>query len=189
MFKKIIIINDDKDLNIFYNKLIIYRSIFYINTKFYSNDKRIEDIVEALNIKSWTRRIDYVYDKACFYVDEYWKDKNICGFKNNKCYTQQEPNCSYRNGCCRRCYYQSNKGCVTSNLTCKLYYCTEVTKRYKVILFDDIKILNLFNFRQRTILKHDYFSSREEVLMDLYISSMIIFAVRILWRFFRKNIV
>ena len=140
-------------------------------------------------IEKRKKRIAYIYDSACNYIDNYWKGKNICGFKNNKCYTQQYKGCKYKNGCCRRCIYQSNKGCTTSNLTCKLYYCTEVRKRYKVPTFKDIKILKKLSIRQRIILKHDYFSSREEVLTDLYIGSITIFIIRLLYRYIRKNIV
>ena len=189
MHKKEIIIKNDKDLKKFYKKIKLYKSILYINTKFFTKNKKIKDIIEALNIKSRNKRIRYVYDNACNYIDIYWKGKNICGFKNNKCYTQNKPNCKYTNGCCRRCFYQSEKGCTTSNLTCKLFYCTEVTKRYKVPTIDDIKILKLLSLRQRIILKHDYFSNREEVLMDLYINSITIFTIRILLRFITKNIV
>ena len=189
MFKKEIIINNDDDLKKFYKRIKIYKSVFYIKTKFTTKNNKIKSIIEALNIKSRNKRITYVYDNACKYIDNYWKNKNICGFKNNKCYTQQKLDCKYQNGCCRRCLYQSDKGCTTSNLTCKLFYCTEVTKKYKVPTMNDIKILKVLSLRQRTILKHDYFSSREEVLMDLYINSITIFTIRIILRYIIKNIV
>ncbi|MBR3161497.1 MAG: hypothetical protein IKF19_02045 [Bacilli bacterium] len=188
MFIKKIVINSDSDLKSFYRKLFIYKSFLYLGVKFVSDDERLKDIVKALNIKNRIKRIDYVYDSACSYVDDYWNDKNICGFVNNKCHTQKGKNSKFENGCCRRCFYQSNKGCITSNLTCKLYFCEEVKKRYTVPTYKDIKILKLLTFRQRIVLNHDYFSSREEILMDLYIGSVIIFLIRLLFRYAVKNI-
>ena len=143
-------------------------------------------IKEAREIKNRKERIAFIYDKACEILDSQFKGINVCGFLNNKCYSQQ---CNkYTNGCCRKCIYHSNNGCITNNLTCKLFYCGEVTKRYKVLEFKDLKILKLLSLRQRIILKHDYFSSREEVLRDLYIGSLFIFVIRLIFRY-RKNII
>lgn len=52
---KIVLINDDNDYHKFLNKLKIYKSIFYYNTKFIienNSDSNIEPIVTALNIKN-----------------------------------------------------------------------------------------------------------------------------------------
>ena len=167
----------------------VYKKIFYSSTIFKSNNKELKDIVTALNIKKRKERITFIYDSCCKKIDDFSKNKNMCGFKTNKCYTQQYKGCKYNNGCCRRCIYQSPKGCTTSNLTCKLFNCSEVRKRFKVIEYNDLDLLKLLTFRQRTILKHDYFSSREEVLKDLYIGSITIFTFRLLYRYIRKNIV
>ena len=66
------------------------------------------------------------------------------------------------------CIYQGKKRYMTKNLTRKLFTCSEVEKRYKIIKFDDLKILKFLSFRNRIILKHDYFSKREDVINDLY---------------------
>ena len=96
--------------------------------------------------------------------------------------------CKYKNGCCRRCLYQSNKGCTTSNLTCKFFYCEKVKQKHKILTMDDIKILRCFSCRQREIVRHDYFSSREEVISDLYVGSLIIFTIRIIFRNMKRII-
>ena len=189
MKRKIINIKNKNDLIKFYNNLKWYKTLFYKNTLFETRNKELQDIIEALNIKKRNKRIEYIYNSACKKVDDFCKDKNMCGFKNNKCYTQQYKGCKYKNGCCRKCIYQSSKGCTTSNLTCKLFNCSEVRKRFEVLEFNDLKILKLLSIRQRIILKHDYFSSREEVLKDLYIGSLFIFVVRLIYRYIRKNIV
>lgn len=178
-----IVVNNKKELEKLYKKLFIYKSVIFSFCKFNIKGKyeEVKIINNALNIKSRRKRIKYIYDKACEMVDDNFKDiKNPCGFKCNKCYTQYNTN-NY-NGCCRLCRFQSNTGCLTKNLTCKLFYCTEVRKRHKFIEFDDLKILKLLSIRQRIILKHDYFSSEKEVLSDLYFSSLILFSIRLIFR-------
>ncbi len=126
---------------------------------------------EIITIDSNTR-IAYIYDSACNYIDNYWKGKNICGFKNGQCFVQQKKDNGKYDGCCRCCKY-NNHGCTTSNLACKLFNCSEVKDRYKVYKYEDIKILKLLNLRQRELVRSDYFSTREEVLKDLYSRSFL----------------
>lgn len=180
MRSKEIVINNDKDLNKFYRRLKFYKLFFYKNTIFKSNNEEIKPIIRALNIKNRKDRITYIYDYACSYVDDYMKkqNKNPCGFKNCRCYTQHYKGCPYKNGCCRRCIFQSEKGCITSNLTCKLFYCSEVKKRYKTLSINDIKILKLFGLRQKEMIKSGYFISRESYINNLYIGSIILFTLK-----------
>ena len=188
MIKKEIVINSEKNLDKFYKKVKFYKSIVYKFTFFYSDNDEIGDIIEALNIKNRYKRISFIYDNVCSIIDSYVANKNFCGFKNHKCLTQQKEGCKYKNGCCRRCLYQSNKGCTTSNLTCKFFYCEKVKQKHKILTMDDIKILRCFSCRQREIVRHDYFSSREEVISDLYVGSLIIFTIRIIFRNMKRII-
>ena len=181
---KIIKINDEAALDKFYQKLFFYKRFWYKKTTFVleSNYEELKPIIKALNIKKRKPRITYIDDKACKQIDNHYQNKNICGFKNNKCYVQQKLNNGTINGCCRMCMYQSKKGCQTKNLTCKLFTCSEVEKRCQVIKFDDLKILNLLSLRNRMILKSDYFSKREDVINDLYYGSILIWTIRIVFR-------
>ena len=178
------VINDKAALDNFYRKLFFYKSFIFKKTTFTVETKyeQIKPIIKALNIKKRKDRITYIYDEACRQIDNHYKNKNICGFKNNKCYVQQKLNNGTINGCCRLCKYQSEKGCKTVNLTCKLFTCSEVEKRCKIITFDDLKILNLLSYRNKMILKSDYFSKRENVIKDLYYGSVILWAIRIIIR-------
>lgn len=181
---KLIKINNQTALDKFYRKLFFYKSFIFKKTKFTveTNYEEVKPIINALNIKKRKERIIYIYDEACKQIDNHYKNKNICGFKNNKCYVQQKLQNRTINGCCRMCLYQSTKGCTTKNLTCKLFTCSEVEKRCKVIKFDDLKILNLLSFRNRMILKSDYFSKREDVIKDLYYGSFFLWTIRIVIR-------
>lgn len=135
-----------------------------------------------MNIKNRKQRITYIYDTACQQIDDHYQNKNICGFKNNKCYVQQKLKNGTINGCCRMCMYQSLKGCTTKNLTCKIFTCSEVEKRCQVIKFNDLKILNLLSYRNKMILKSDYFSKRKDVINDLYYGSFLLWTIRIVVR-------
>ena len=181
---KLIKINNQTASDKFYRKLFFYKSFIFKKTYFTveTNFEEVKPIINALNIKKRKERIIYIYDEACNQIDKHYQNKNICGFKNNKCYVQQKLQNGTINGCCRMCLYQSTKGCTTKNLTCKLFTCSEVEKRCKVIKFDDLKILNLLSFRNRMILKSDYFSKREDVIKDLYYGSILIWSVRIVIR-------
>ena len=178
------VINDKAALDNFYRKLFFFILFIFKKTTFTVETKyeQIKPIIKALNIKKRKDRITYIYDEACRQIDNHYKNKNICGFKNNKCYVQQKLNNGTINGCCRLCKYQSEKGCKTVNLTCKLFTCSEVEKRCKIITFDDLKILNLLSYRNKMILKSDYFSKRENVIKDLYYGSVILWAIRIIIR-------
>lgn len=180
---KNIIIKDKKDLEKFYKRIPIYKSLFYKNITFKTNNIIIKDIVNALNIKSRKQRITYIYDKMCKQIDKFYSNKNICGFKNNKCYVQQRLNNGYTNGCCRFCLNQSSKGCATSNLTCKLFTCSEVEKRCKVFKVEKLELLRMLNRRQRLIAKTNYFTKRETFINDLYISSFVLWELRQVFRF------
>lgn len=80
-----------------------------------------------------------MYDKYCKIIDDSTKSINLCGFKNGKCYAQNCKKTVYKNGCCRRCRYQNENGCPTTNLACKLFNCSEVKQSYRIQRFKNIK--------------------------------------------------
>lgn len=182
--KELYVKNDKK----FYKKLFWYKSWLFRGIKFVSDDSEdleFNSIVNALNIKKRKERIKYIYDYSCKKIDDYNQGKNICGFnENGQCYAQQVPGGDHINGCCRLCAYQNSNGCPTSNLSCKLFYCDYVTEKNEVIKYRDLKILKLLTLRQRLIVRDDYFTTRESVLKDLYIGSVVVYATRMAVRMF-----
>lgn len=192
MKRKTIVIESKEDYTKFIKRIILYKSILYINTEFQVkgcqvNDK-IQQMINGLNIKNRYKRITYVYDTACSIIDSNTKGLNVCGFKNNKCYIQQKQNNGKCNGCCRLCKYQNSNGCPTKNLACKLFNCSEAKKRYKTIEYKDLAILKLLSLKNRLIVKSDYFSTREEVLKDLYAYTLTYSILRIFFRSIRNLI-
>ena len=49
-------------------------------------------------------------------------------------------------------------------------------------MFDDLKILYALPFRCRIIVRHDFFTLREEILMDMYIGWITILFIRYFYR-------
>ena len=147
--------------------LFLYRSKLFYFIKFNTKKESLEDIVYALNIKNKKERINYVYDKGIQIVNKYY-EKDLCKFKDGKCIVQQKNNPDSFNGCCRICNLVTNKGCPTVNLACKLVYCKTALQNMKALKLRDIKILKCLSISQRIILKTDVFSTKEEVLKDLY---------------------
>jgi hypothetical protein len=186
--KKKIVIKSKDDLEKFYKRFWLYRSFLYRNVTFVLKEDKynISNFISALNIKNRRKRIEYIYDQACDEVDNYYVSKNMCGFKNNQCYVQRKLKNGKINGCCRMCIHQSKTGCKTKNLTCKLFFCSEVKKRYKVLGINDINIIKLLTKRQRYILSNCYFTSKKEVLNDLYIGSIMIVLFRYCYRIVRN---
>lgn len=183
MINKNIKIKNKKDLDKFIKKICLYKSIFYKFTRFNIDSKYDLKIIEkALNIKTRRKRIIFIYDKACLILNSQYEGIDVCHFKDNKCIVQQKLNNGTANGCCRVCRFQSCTGCKSSNVACKLFYCYEVKNKYKMLEFDDLDILKILSIRQRILLKSNYFSSREEILIDLYIGSLVIGGFRILYR-------
>lgn len=165
MKRKIITIKSENDYIKFIKRVSLYKSVLYINTEF-----QVEGLQEN--------------DKVLQII----KGLNICGFKKNKCYIQQIKNNGKCNGCCRLCKYQNSNGCPTKNLACKLFNCSEVKKRYKTIEYKDLDILRLLSLKNKLIVKSDYFSTREDVLKDLYVFTLTYSILRVISRNIRNFI-
>lgn len=183
--KKSIYLRDETDFDKFVRKLPFYNSFLFRNASFEvlgNNFNMKDEIVRVLNIKNRREKLRYIVDAGCNYIDDFFGEKNICGFKNCKCYVQRKNKSEFYNGCCRKCIYQSSKGCTTKNVACKLFFCSEVKCRNTVITFDDINLFKCLTFRQKYILKNDYFSKVEDVTTDLYFNSLIIGFARLFFR-------
>ena len=177
------VINDKEKL---IRNLWLYRTFIFKFTMFSteSTDKEMIEIIEALNIKNRYKKIYFILDNACNYIDDYYKDFDTCKFKNSKCICYRNKNINYTNGCCRKCLYQSSNGCTTKNVACKLFLCSYAKTNINTINYKDIKILYLFNPFLRYLLINDYFSKIEDVSLDLYLG-FFIGSFRILFRFLK----
>lgn len=160
--------------------IFLYRSFIFRFTKFSTTDKKLNNIVKALNIKKRKQRIEYVYDEAIKYINKYYSD-DLCQFKNNQCLVQRQKKVDKINGCCGLCIYQNSKGCKVDNISCKLFYCDTALRNMKKLDINQIDILKCFNLRQRFIVKSDFFATREQVINDLYYG-ILIATIRVSYR-------
>ena len=169
-------------------KLFLYKSFLYKNVHFTtdSTDNNIKDIVEALNIKKKSERIEFIFDRCCKRIDEHNQGINMCEFCNGQCKIQQGT--EYNNGCCRLCNYQSEKGCTTQNLSCKFFFCDAAQENFKPLRMKDIPLLKLYTYRQRIISLYSFFSNREQMLTDLKIGMLIFWMIRCYTRIMRTFI-
>lgn len=162
-------VDSEKDKKKFLKNLFFYRSLLFKTVLFEidTDDEEIKDIETALNIKKKRDRITYIYDKAIEKIENFYDGEDICEFKCKRCLAHRELEKDTINGCCRWCFYQSEEGCPTKNLACKLFNCDSVRKKHDCIEMEDIKILQVLTIRERNLLKSDYFSKREDVISDL----------------------
>ena len=157
-----------------------YAGIRYRKTEFILEDHLgiygLQETVEALNRKKRYDRIIYIYDTACRLIDEYNRKNAIkCPFTDGKC-----PDCrhnSHINGCCYHCGLQTAEGCPTCNLSCKLYFCSYMKERYRVLQLEDLDILRLLSWSQRNILKENVFVGRGFALLMLNVGSYLVFCL------------
>lgn len=188
--KKILNIENEKQLKKFYKMLPLYSSFLYRFVYFeLNNDKyNVKSIINALNLKKRKERIFYIHNQVCDLIDTTYGGTNLCDFKCNQCKLHRELKNNKLDGCCGNCKYKNPKGCTTKNFACKMFYCSLVKKQHKLIKYDDISLIKVLGLRQRMILKHAYFSSQDDVINDLYIGSLFIAFIRIPYRIIRDKV-
>ncbi len=174
--KKIIINIDNKNYKKILNRLIIYRYykksfIFNYSDNFkYKND--FDSIKEALNIKDKKKRLSFIYDEVCDYLDNFFIDNNLCKFKNNKCYSNRCKKFEKVNGCCSNnkniaCKYFDKDHCKIKCSGCKFYICPTLKKVQGSIKMKDIFITRLLSIRQRIVLRYTVFTPKEEIIQKM----------------------
>lgn len=166
--------------------LFLYRTCLFKFTRFSTNNKDLELIVNALNIKNRRKRIEYVYDEAINIINKYYY-MDLCNFQNNKCIVQRKTNSDRINGCCRMCNLVTETGCPSSNLACKLLYCKTALGNVKQLKFKDISILKCLSLEQRIILRSDFFETREEIITDLYYG-IVLYGIKSAYKEIKRSI-
>ena len=165
----------------FYKYLFLYKHLKFIHFESDIDDKELQTIIKGLNIKWRYKRLLYIVEEGCNYIDEYYKECNLCHFKNNQCICHRKKKKDYINGCCRKCKYQSTNGCTTKNVACKLFLCSYADlKNKKKLEMKDIKLFKLLNFYQRYVISTDYFAKPKEVALNLYVGPICLLVIIVL---------
>lgn len=170
----------NKERFIRYLSIIRYVPIVKYETE--NKDEELNKLINILNIKNRYKRINKIIEELSNYIDLYYKDCKLCDFKSSKCICHRNINKNYINGCCRMCLYQSDKGCTTKNVACKLFLCSHAIIDIKRLELNDIYISKLLNPYQRFVLSCDYFSTIEQVTMDLYVGPFCLL-LRLIFRY------
>lgn len=167
--------------------LFLYKSIFYKDIKFKTNDndEETKNLINGLNIKNRKQRIKYVFNKCCEMLDNDFPS-NACEFINGQCIVQRQNKSTQKCGCCRYCEYVTKKGCPSKNVACKIFNCSEITKKYKLKTKKDLYLLKLLSIKNREVITHNYFTIEEESLKDLYTLTYTYAFLRMVYRQIRR---
>ncbi len=145
-----------------------------IESKSNPNLSKIKEVVEAFNIKDIRERYSYIYDTVCTYLDNEFKKKKLCDFKNNQCIAVRNGfYCNSNHGCCYgpkrgKCKNLVNNKCKIKSISCKLFTCRYLKKNDIKFVIKDIPLLNLFfNYKQKYIISYSIFVDKKEILEKL----------------------
>ena len=138
-------------------------------------EKQILKLEEIINTIEIEKRYSLIYDYICDYVDTNLKENNYCDFIDGKCIASRKGKTVHEmDGCCWQrgvghCARLSKKGvCSIKCISCKLFVCSYLES--KGVRYNINKILplkNLLNYKQKDILKRNYFKSKEEIIDKL----------------------
>lgn len=130
-------------------------------------------IEQALNIKNKKERYEYIYDVVCDYLDDCFRGKNLCEFKDDKCLGDRNKKFEKSCGCCNgktrgTCKYLVNGSCSIKCMGCKLFTCPSLRKKGIKFRIKDIPLLHyFFNLRQKEVLAYTIFTPKDEVIERL----------------------
>lgn len=155
-----------------------------------SDSEYENDVVSAIGVlvcKNKKQKYEFLYDQICDYLDKKVVNKNVCGFKNDKCIAKRNTNCTM--GCCHHfknkyfgilyekelhlCEYQKDKSCTAKCITCKMYMCDYLVKRgYKFTCNNVLLIKYYFNFAQKVVIKSSFFTTKDKILKRINLLSI-----------------
>ena len=158
----------------------IYKHLFFVT--FETDNKELHKIIKALNIKSRYKRIEYIYEEVCNQIDQYYSKCTLCDFQKGMCIAYRIKQRKDKNGCCHKCLHQSDTGCKTKNIACKLFLCSYSDYHEKKKLeAKDIDLLKILNKYQRYVAINDYFATKEQAIIDLYVGPIALL-LRLIYR-------
>ena len=137
----------------------------------------LRPVIMALDIDDIEKRYRFIYDYVCSYLDNEFRTKNICDFKNDICISRRNFKSNPKNypliyGCCftkgRVCPNLINYSCSIKCLSCKLFTCRYLTKKHIKYRINDILLLKLFfNLRQKEVISNQLFTDEDEFIKIL----------------------
>lgn len=122
--------------------------------------------INDLRIK-YSMAIDYISD----YLINNFKIYDICDFQGDKCISNRLNKSSRScDGCCYKfrtgvCKYLKNKKCSIDCISCKLFMCNYLEKKYgRIKLQKILPVKKIFNRRQLEIIRTSFFKDKDEII-------------------------
>ena len=159
------------------------------NIKFIINNypQDVIPALKALSIDNRKKRYTFLYDVLFNSLDLLWDKQNPCKFCDDICIASRNHQSNHvENGCCYSFQYSRNplnfienievcqylgndKKCKTQNLSCKFFVCNYLKRNhiFDINMNEFLLIQVFFNYKQRLILKYNFFKSKEEILEKL----------------------
>ena len=170
-------INSKKDIEKVYKKIKSIKKNIVIKNIYVFDNPLIDElraVITALDIVDIEKRYRFIYDYVCSYLDNQFKAKNICDFKNGVCVSRRNFKKNPKSypliyGCCftkgRVCPNLINYSCSIKCLSCKLFTCRYLTKKHIKYRINDILLLKLFfNLRQKEVISNQLFTDEDEFI-------------------------
>ena len=139
--------------------------------------------INAFLIFDKKKKFNFLYDTVCDYLDSEFVKNNYCDFKDNICIAKRNHLSKRKEmGCCYRftgfmgsgkmvlCDKLGDKGCLDKCITCKLFTCKYLKKKFKI---KEICLLDyFFNPIQKFIIKISYFKTKDKIMKKLLFWSL-----------------
>ncbi len=162
--------------------LIVKKNVGEINTK---TINELNIFINLFHYKSKREKIEFLYDKACEYLDSMNEKLNYCDFKDDVCVSKRKVKKPHHKiikmGCCyhvnifsskkhKLCEYLKDKKCSVQCISCKFFTCADVDIKFKI---NDILYLKYyFNPIQKLIIKGCVLTPKEKIISLLILFSI-----------------
>lgn len=153
----------------------------YAYVKKETASEELKEFFNVLSMQDVNQRNSYIYDIACDYFDDLFREKDLCAFKDDACSCQRACKTKHTTmGCCYAFYYRkydgmpvytgecphlTPTGCDTKCLGCKIFSCRYLKSLGYKFKSDDYFLLRTFlNKKQKNYTDNTYFKTKDEVL-------------------------
>ncbi len=153
----------------------------YAYVKKETASEELKEFFNVLSMQDVNQRNSYIYDLACDYFDDLFREKDLCAFKDDACSCQRACKTKHTTmGCCYAFYYRkydgmpvytgecphlTPTGCDTKCLGCKIFSCRYLKSLGYKFKSDDYFLLRTFlNKKQKNYTDNTYFKTKDEVL-------------------------
>lgn len=141
-------------------------------------DKKMKVIDSVLEKTDKEERYSYLYDLICDYLDNEFREKDICGFCHDLCKRRQDmikrnvKKETYINGCCHSylkngdCpHLKMGGGCDIKNIGCKTFTCFYLWKQGIRYSLNKIYLARyFFNTRQKFYMENTFFVDKPVIM-------------------------